>query len=298
MSVKSVGFSGSSVDTSEEQAAGHQQMEISENIGGTLSVSPATPSEDDNDGGDNKAETGEKAEEQQRPEWLPSKFKSPEELAKAYASLEKKLGNKPADDNKEAKADADADDDSEQPPVVLDDTQKDVEKAVGGEAQLTKYSQEYAETGGLSEASYKELEARGIPKTLVDTYIRGQEAIVEAQVTAIYNQVGGKEEYVRMLDWAENNLSQDEITAFNNIIAGGNQAQTKLAVNGLFSSYSGSAKSPKLINDGSPASGSRPAGNPFRSTAEVVSAMSDPRYAKDASYRRDVERRLEMSDVL
>ena len=38
-------------------------------------------------------------------------------------------------------------------------------------------------------------------------------------------------------------------------------------------------------------------GNVFRSQAEVVQAMSDPRYEKDPAYRRDLMRRLENSDV-
>ena len=35
----------------------------------------------------------------------------------------------------------------------------------------------------------------------------------------------------------------------------------------------------------------------FRSQAEVVEAMSDPRYDKDSAYRRDVMEKLERSNV-
>ena len=37
--------------------------------------------------------------------------------------------------------------------------------------------------------------------------------------------------------------------------------------------------------------------NPYRSTAEVVAAMSDKRYGKDVSYTEDVQNRLAGSDV-
>ena len=36
---------------------------------------------------------------------------------------------------------------------------------------------------------------------------------------------------------------------------------------------------------------------PFRSTAEVVTAMRDPRYGKDVSYTENVQRRLADSSV-
>ena len=37
-------------------------------------------------------------------------------------------------------------------------------------------------------------------------------------------------------------------------------------------------------------------GDEFRSQAEVVKAMSDPRYDEDPAYRLDVKRKLENSD--
>ena len=35
----------------------------------------------------------------------------------------------------------------------------------------------------------------------------------------------------------------------------------------------------------------------FRSQAEVVAAMSDPRYDRDSAYRQDVMQKLERSEV-
>ena len=50
-----------------------------------------------------QAETEELPQEQSdRPEWLPEKFKSPEDMSKAYAELEKKLGQAPKEDTDEA----------------------------------------------------------------------------------------------------------------------------------------------------------------------------------------------------
>ena len=36
----------------------------------------------------------------------------------------------------------------------------------------------------------------------------------------------------------------------------------------------------------------------FRSTSEVMNAMSDPRYLKDSAYTQDVQDKLVRSDVL
>ena len=37
-----------------------------------------------------------------RPEWLPEKFKTPEDMSKAYSELEKKLGQAPKEEQPEA----------------------------------------------------------------------------------------------------------------------------------------------------------------------------------------------------
>ena len=41
-------------------------------------------------------------EQSDRPEWLPEKFKSPEDMSKAYSELEKKLGQSPEEGTEES----------------------------------------------------------------------------------------------------------------------------------------------------------------------------------------------------
>jgi len=106
---------------------------------------------------------------EQKPEWLPEKFKSAEELAKAYSELEKKFSSS----NKEVK---------EQP--------KNKSEEVKSESfTLDKYNQEYVEQGSLSEKSYQELAKLGLNKELVDGYIEGQKAISENYQKEIYNEM-------------------------------------------------------------------------------------------------------------
>jgi hypothetical protein len=303
MSVAKAEFRGGEVSGGTETSTTKQvEMEVSDGMG-VLRAEVAPNQPDANSAVDNNQQ---QQPTETRPEWLPKKFNSPEDMAKAYSELEKKLasGNKKETTPNATEKDKDQSNGdnkagevpAEQQAVEGDKDKASVEKAVGGAEQFSKYSEEYQQSGSLSEESYKELESKGIPKDIVDAYIRGQEALIEAQVTTVYNQVGGKEQYQQMLEWAESSLPQAEVDAFNNIVASGDQSQTLLAVNGLYARYSSVSKAPKLVN-GAPSVNGR-TGNVFRSTGELVAAMSDPRYKTDAAYRADVERRLEMSDIL
>ena len=55
-------------------------------------------------------------EQSDRPEWLPEKFKSPEDMSKAYSELEKKLGQSPEEGTEEPEqVEEKAEDQEEQP---------------------------------------------------------------------------------------------------------------------------------------------------------------------------------------
>lgn len=207
-----------------------------------------------------------------RPNWLPEKFSSPEDMAKAYSELEKKLGGKQEEGGEEKSA----------APKVSPDA-------------IKSYSEEFLRDGKLSDKSYAELAALGVDRSLVDAYVAGQQAIVEKQAEAIYSTVGGREAYGRMVSWASDNLSKDEIAAFNAVVATGDLKQINLAVSGINSRMKESTHTPQLIQ-GKPAGKST--SGAFRSTAELVAAMQDPRYKADPAYRADVEKRLSISDIL
>jgi hypothetical protein len=207
-----------------------------------------------------------------RPQWLPEKFKSAEDLAKAYSELESRLsGSAKSEDTLEAAAVAAR--------LTLDD--------------VAPMSREFAETGEISEKSYKALENKGIPRELIDAYVDGQRAVAEAQVNSVYQSVGGQQNYQQMVSWASENLPPEEIDAFDALVESGNQASIQMAVRGLYARYSSAAGQPRLIQGNMSTSGS----NAFRSLAELTTAMRDPRYKSDPAYRKDVEDRLRVSDV-
>ena len=110
-----------------------------------------------------------------RPEWLPEKFKSAEELVASYQELEKKLG--------QPKQEAEETITEEQRETIQE--QEDEVAQVMDKAGLdfNAFQQEYAENGELSKEAYDALSKAGFPKTLVDTWIMGQEALQAVSYT-------------------------------------------------------------------------------------------------------------------
>lgn len=208
--------------------------------------------------------------DQGRPEWLPPKFQSPEDLASAYAELEAKFTQV----NQKSFADKAA-------------------KANISEEEMQAFSQEFMQNGTLSDRSFANLEARGIPRYVVEMYIEGQKAVAESQVAAVYNVVGGQQQYQAMIDWAAESLPESEIDAFNAMIDSGDQASIMFAIQGLQARYASVNAAPRLVQGGTMGPGT----SPFRSLAEVTAAMRDPKYRNDPAYRKDVESRLAISNI-
>ncbi len=214
--------------------------------------------------------------QEERPAGLPEKFASWEDMAKAYSELEKKQGETSA---------------TPEVPASADDAKAQVD-ALG--LDFDSYSSEFATNGELSQATYDALAKAGVPKEIVDAYIAGQEAQASQMVDGVHAEFGGAEAYGQMVNWAAANMSKAEVTAFNKVMDTGDVASIKLAIGGLQSRYkSAVGEEPNLLNGGNADTN----GDAFRSTAEITAAMRDPRYAKDAAYRADVQAKIGRSNV-
>lgn len=237
---------------------------------------------------ENELPANDATDSEDRPKWLPEKFKSAEDMAKAYAELESKMG-KPA----EPKADP------ETPPADVPNpteaTTDEAEKALSERGlDLSKFSEEFSEKGELTPESYAELEKAGLPKDIVDQYIEGQKARASQYESSVKAEVGGDENYSQMVTWAKANMSPQEITAFNNAVGSGDVNQAKLAVLGLSNRYStANGADPKRTIGG----GKAGALDTFESTAQLTEAMKDPRYKSDPAYRNAVQTKLARSSV-
>ena len=212
-----------------------------------------------------------------KPSWLPEKFKSGEDLAKAYSELEKAYsGRNPTQE--------------ETTPEV---TKEAVEQQTG--MSLDPFYDEFAQNGSLSDESYEKLNETGLSKELVDSYIEGQMALADQSVSEIQNSVGGEQQYKTIIQWASENLADSEINTFNKQIEEGTIDEAKFSIKALESRYKlANGVEPNLVQGTKAGAGA----DTFRSVQQVVEAMNDPRYETDPAYRDEVARRMKNSDIM
>ena len=220
--------------------------------------------------------TEESEDSTERPEWLPEKFESAEDLAKAYSELESKLGKG---------------EDSEESP----ETPKEA-------LNVEKYADEYADKGELSDEAFKALEEYGIPKDLVEKFIEGQSALQQNQITQIYNSVGGEEKFEQIRQWASETLSQQEIETIDKQLNADDFETVSTAMKGLNARFNNETGHGPDILQGS--TSGRAGHKPFESIGEYTSAMTardnsgKKKYETDSSYRKQIENRLAISNIL
>ena len=117
--------------------------------------------------------------------------------------------------------------------------------------------------------------------------------LTDAEMNTVYNSVGGEAEYGKLTGWAAENSICIALDAFNSIVEQANPTAIQIAVAGLKSEYESQEGYEGRMLTGK-AARSR---DSFRSQAEVVQAMNDPRYDQDPAYRQDIYDKLERSNV-
>ncbi len=229
-------------------------------------------------------EIGERLEQEQQA-LLAGKFKDASELEQAYIELQKKLGSR----------------DPDEPEVKQEVPQQDEEDPTV--SFLSSAADEYERTGDLSPET---MEAFGqmSSQELVQAYVKLQASMDDAppisrdlsdgEINQIKNSVGGEAAYSEMVSWAAENFAPNEIEAFDSVVESGNVGAINLALQALYFRYTDAVGFEGKTLQGKPA---KAASNAFRSQAEVVRAMSDPRYENDPAYRQDVFDKLERSNL-
>ncbi len=215
------------------------------------------------------------------------KFDNPEELENAYLELQKKLGT--------------PDEDTEVDTLQNEDLDPGTSAGV---SLITDASNEYyANEGKLSEETMGKFSEMSTTD-LVNAYVELQKAnptqgtapakdLSDGDVNTVYNSAGGEAEYKRLTSWAADNLDNKKLGAFNSIVNNGDVTAIQIAVAGLRSEYEAQEGYEGRMLTGKAARTL----DSFRSQAEVVQAMSDPRYERDEAYRQDVYNKLERSNV-
>jgi len=224
-------------------------------------------------------------ENESRPGWLPEKFKSPEDMAKAYGELEGKLGQSEENTNKDSEPTK-----KEEGDLSIDKAEEAVENAG---LNMSSLQEEYNDGGQLKDSSYEALQKAGIPKDYVDAFIKGQEAIATQTSNTLKQEVGGTDAYNSMMSWASDNLNEAEINSFNKTVNGKDIEATRLAIQGLNARYKNNVGDDPSLQSANKSSSVNAPG--YRSWAEVTAAMNDERYGSDDAYRADVQNKLNNS---
>ena len=230
---------------------------------------------------------GEALEEQQQ-QLLAGKFKDAEDLESAYNELQKKLVD-PSRDEPEAEAD------TTEPKEEEEEERKEVDTAF-----LDKLWDEATNSKEISADTIKELEGMK-PSDLAAMYLEYRSEnntpvaeLTEEQSTQLKAVVGGDKEYDSMIGWAKNNLNDQEINMFDEVMGRADPYSCFFAVRALANRYLDAIGQEAELLTGKAASNKQDA---YRSQAEVVRAMTDPRYEKDPAYRQDVYDKLERSNL-
>tara|TARA_R100000329_G_scaffold22001_1_gene21287 strand:+ start:498 stop:1277 length:780 start_codon:yes stop_codon:yes gene_type:complete len=254
----------------------------------TLNYDPTNPdapefTEDEQD----SLEVAEKLGQEEN-ELLAGKYQNAEELEQAYLELQKKLGS---------------DDDDEVEDTTLDEDEVEYDEAtVAGIETIQNASDEYYENEGNLSAETMEKFGNMDARDLVNAFMAIQENtdpadsypdLTDAEMNTVYNSVGGEAEYDKLTSWAADNMDDKALDAFNTVIDQGNPVAIQLAVAGMKAEYDNTEGYEGRMLTGKAAR----ATDAFRSQAEVVQAMSDPRYDRDPAYRQDLYDKLERSNV-
>lgn len=179
-------------------------------------------------------ESEQQEQNQEQQDLIAGKFKSTDDLLKAYQELEKKLGSR-----------------------------------------------------GYEAADEPEVEDEA---TEQEVPVLSQE---DEQV--ILDSIGGQENFAAVQSWAKDNLNQDELEAYNREVNSGDYYRARNALQSLYYAYQdNNGYEPDLIGGKLSANSS----DVFRSSQEVMAAMSDPRYLQDPAYTQDVQDKLIRSEVL
>ena len=231
---------------------------------------------------------GEKLVEQQD-QLLAGKYKDAQELEKAYMELQSKLGEQGKEET------ASAEEETPEEP-----------KLSTGASLITDAQKEYYDNGNkLSEetmAKFSEMSSADLLQAYIEINAnnpqQAEEAqaadITEAQISDIKKSAGGDQVYANVVNWAKDNLDKSQVNAFDEVVNTGSVAAIKLAVAGLKAQYdNANGVEGRMVTGKAPVN----SGDIYRSQAELVAAMNEPRYDRDPAYRQDVIEKLDRSNL-
>ena len=238
-------------------------------------------------------EVGEKLAEQQE-QLLAGKYKNAEELEQGYIELQKKLGSS------EEKTEEEVTEAKEE----VKEEKKEEDKDEVDTAFLDTLWEEGVK-GKYTEDTLKQLagmDARDVAQMYLKYRSDNQQekaepestGLTEDQVSQLKGVVGKEGEYEKMLEWAGSALQESEQKMYDAVMDKGDPLAAFFAVQALAYRFNDArGVEGEMIQGKAPTQ----TGDVFKSQAQVVKAMEDPRYEKDPAYRQELYDKLERSNI-
>ena len=247
------------------------------------------------------------------PNLLAGKYKSPEELERAYKELESKLGQQqPPSTSPPERQEAPAD-------VYTEEAARGLygEEAVNQLAergiQMADLMRAADSGQDISEHFDALAETFGVPRQVVQNYVSkaagvpgGAEAqsvaseLTESDMAELKATVGGEEKFNELSGWAAKSLTKDALAEYNEVVDSGNKTAIKWALRALQGRYTApeAVVEPKLYGGGD-----APGPQVFESQQQLMDAMNRRNergqimYEVDEAYRQKVINILAKSPI-
>lgn len=216
--------------------------------------------------------------QQQEQSLLAGKYKNAEELEQGYLELQRKMSKG-------------------QP------SQQEQPQTFDVSDQLAKAYESYTSDQTFDASAFENVSKEDLIKAFFENSEEVPQAsgdtegpdLTQEQVDSMMNSVGGKEQYQQIMNWAVQNLPKSDIEAFDAIVESANPSSIAMAVESMAKRYTDvNGQEGKMLQGRSAPTGV----DSYRSQAEMIRDMSDPRYETDPAYRNDVMTKLANSPNL
>ena len=248
-------------------------------------------------------EFAKEQEQLQEEEAILGKFKSPQDLAKAYAELQRKMGQQSAaEPQPEPVAEPEA---AEAPGYSADQAsevygKEAVELLAGKGVNLAELMWNADQGADISEHYDTLAETFKVPRQVVENYVSkaqsapsaGEAGLSESDATELLQSVGGQENFDQLSGWAKSNLPAEELASYNAVVDSGNKEAISWALKAMQARQAApdAVVEPQLYGGGSPTD----TVVKFESQQQVLDAMNKRNdrgqrlYDVDEAYRNKV----------
>lgn len=156
----------------------------------------------------------------------------------------------------------------------------------------SNWGSEITQTGNLAEETRAKIRARfNIPDSVINEYIDGARARQRQAAEEAAKIVGGSQKLASIVQWAADNLKEEERTAVNAALRQPGWQNVILGLKARMDMNNTEPKSKVETSSGIPAGL-----KPFANVNEMTKAMRDPRYKYDAEYQATVQAKFALQE--